>query len=660
MVEPTGTEGDGAPPPVTEAATPPPAPLPQSFSLPAIWRRIKHHKVMHWTLAYAAAAYTLLHGVEMLSEAQEWPHAIVRVLSLTLVLGVPVVITLAWYHGAKGLQRVSGPELVIITILLFIAGTALWRFSGSGTEIAASVATTTPTTSSTTTSAAPRTAVAVLPFANLTGDASKEYLGDGMAEELINTLTKVPGLKVPARTSTFAYKGRNTDIRQIAKDLGVGTILEGSVRAAGKRIRITAQLINAQDGLHLWSETYDEEFTDVFKLQDKLASEISAALQPRLGSAAIAAVMQPPPTRDVEAYDLFLQGESLSNRLTEANLGRAIELFQQAIRRDPKFGRAYAGIAEAHMAWGGILGIRAFDHDAAAERAARKALSLDSSLANAHNALAGLAGVRSNYLEMEAHARMALQLGANDGFIHAIRAGQLNSVGQLRAMLQEAQKAYLLAPVNPLVLALRSSFYSLAGRDADALRIADAAVELAYPRDNEPLAGVYALAAIRSKDFATASRLIGKTFDLSDTESARTAEVVRLVFVALADPTQRRAAIAARTRLYPRTAGDALTMETVTDLEPCFQSTMAYALLGAFDDAYELIDGCLDKRTVGTVLNPGQRALGVSWIWTEELRTFRRDSRFQGFVTRMGLMDYFQQYGPPDDCDLKDGKLTCR
>jgi adenylate cyclase len=142
-----------------------------------------------------------------------------------------------------------------------------------------------------------------MPFANLTGDATKDYLGDGMAEELINILTKVPGLKVPARTSSFAYKGRTTDIRQIAKDLGVGTILEGSVRAAGKRIRITAQLINAQDGLHLWSETYDEQFTDLFKLQDKLATQIASALQPNLTGTS-KAIGQAPPTQDVEAYRL--------------------------------------------------------------------------------------------------------------------------------------------------------------------------------------------------------------------------------------------------------------------------------------------------------------------------------------------------------------------
>jgi hypothetical protein len=157
-----------------------------------LWERLKQHKVMQWTLAYAAAAYTLLHIAEMLSEAQKWPHTIVRVFSLLLILGVPLVVTLAWYHGARGLQRVSGPELTIITILLLIAGSVLWVLSrGTNRETAAQ----TPSVSNAATTAgpaiasAPRTAVAVLPFANLTGDATKDYLGDGMAEELINTLT---------------------------------------------------------------------------------------------------------------------------------------------------------------------------------------------------------------------------------------------------------------------------------------------------------------------------------------------------------------------------------------------------------------------------------------------------------------------------------------
>ena len=144
----------------------------------------------------------------------------------------------------------------------------------------------------------PRTSVAVMPFVNLTGDPGKEYFSDGMAEELINELTRVPGLKVPARTSSFAYKGRNIDARQIAHDLGVATILEGSVRSAGERIRVTAQLVNAETGYHLWSQTYDRSFGDVFKLEDDISAEIVEALKTSMNTPPPARVAQTPPTRD--------------------------------------------------------------------------------------------------------------------------------------------------------------------------------------------------------------------------------------------------------------------------------------------------------------------------------------------------------------------------
>lgn len=418
-------------------------------------------------LANAALAYTVLHGVEMVAGALNWPHVIARVLTLVLILGIPVIATLAWYHGAKGLKRLSGGELITITLLGVIAGTLLWAFSGTGEEhktaqaeqrapaTPAPVATPTAVEPAPSTPPAPRTAVAVLPFANLTGDASKEYLGDGMAEELINTLAKVPGLKVPARTSTFAYKGRNTDIRQIAKDLGVGTILEGSVRAAGKRLRITAQLINAQDGLHLWSETYDEEFTDIFMLQDKLANAIALALEPKLADAGASPVTPTLPTQDVEAYNLYLQAWSLTHLGGTLNNQRAVDLFKQAVARDPKFAKAYAGLAAAYMGLGANAGADAEEADRiymAAAQAARNALALDPMLLEPHNSLAGIAQNHGNYMELAAHTEAALRLGGDDGRTRAIAAINYSYVGHHKGAVAEGKHAYALAPANPLVL----------------------------------------------------------------------------------------------------------------------------------------------------------------------------------------------------------------
>ncbi len=221
---------------------------------------------------------------------------------------------------------------------------------------------------------AARASVAVMPFANLTGDASKDYLGDGMAEELINVLVKVPGLTVPSRTSSFAYKGRNTDLKQIAKDLNVSTILEGSVRSAGETIRVTAQLIDAQTDRHLWSETYDRKSTDLFKLQDDLAHEIVAAFKTTMNADLPDISSQERPTKDVAAYALYLQGVASINRNSDANLVAGIDVLEKAIARDPNFALAYLALANARGLHGDPL--------ADVEPIGRKAVELDPSLAD--------------------------------------------------------------------------------------------------------------------------------------------------------------------------------------------------------------------------------------------------------------------------------------
>ena len=496
---------------------------------------------------------------------------------------------------------------------------------------------------------------------NLTGDPSKDYLGDGMAEELINTLARVQGLKVPARTSTFAYKGRDTDIRRIAKDLGVGSILEGSVRAAGKRIRITAQLINAQDGLHLWSETYDEEFTDIFQLQDKLATAITIALQPNLLAAAEAAVTEGPPTQDVEAYNLYPQGVSLLQRSSVQNAAKAIEYFQQALARDPKFARAYAMIARAHTAWSSLSTWSpvsgASDHLAAAERAARQALALDPNLAIGHLALASISGVRLQTLEMETHRRAAVSLAPNDGYIRGTSAMLLSGPGYLKQALEEVGKAYALAPANPSVVAFLAYLHAQAGHDLEAAKYAVAAVDLGFPKENFLLSATYELIALRAKRYGDAAEFAAKALDVRDPDQARTAEVARLVYAALADPSQRNAALAARARLYPKSGTAAAAGAGHTDFNLCGKSGYYYALMAANDVSYELLNECVDIWASGEA-RVFVRGI-VNWF-TPELRAFRQDPRFQAVEARLGLLEVWQRYGPPDDCDLKDGKLTCQ
>jgi TolB-like protein len=628
----------------------PSAPVPGApTALPGFWDRLKEHKIAQWTLAYAAAAYTLLHVVEMVSEALEWPHVIARVLTLVLGLGFPIVITLAWYHGAKALKRVSGPELMIITILLLIAGSLLWALNRRGEhETASSTATASAWHASDATTAALRS-VAVMPFANLTGDPSKEYLGDGMAEEVINSLANVPGLQVAARTSSFAYKGRNADIRQIGRDLNVSAVLEGSVRSAGNRIRITAQLINAQTGLHRWSQTYERKFTDLFQLQDELATAIVQALQVNLNGAAPSSVVRTPPAQSVEAYDLYLQGFSMMLRGGSVeNLRLALHLFDQAIARDPTFARAFAARSRARLTFL-VRGYPLANAREDAERDAEQALALNPKLGVAHQALGNVSALRGNWIQAESSYRAGIIDDGNDPDVHSgYGMVVLAATGRLNQADVEVRKAYELAPKSANHIRIVALLSATRGLDADALKFAELARGVGET-DTGTLSYVYVQDDIQHARYTEAAdRVIA---GLPPTvRDAGGAEVIRQVYGALADPTQKPAAAKALQGLVAKLGATHLGANVQRDFITDF------TMLGALDPAYELATLYLDEFVrSGT---GGGAAWTFLW-WVPEMRLFRKDSRFQAFVTRMNLIDYWKQNGPPDGCDLRDGTLTC-
>ncbi len=193
----------------------------------------------------------------------------------------------------------------------------------------------------------PQPSIAVLPFANMSADKENEYFSDGLAEEILNLLAKIPNLKVIARTSSFSFRGKEEDIRKIAETLGVSHVLEGSVRRAGNRLRVTAQLIHAADGAHLWSERYDRDMTDVFAIQDEIGQAISEALQVRLAPRTKAV--------NVEAYQLYLKGQYHRNRITAESLAKAKEYFEQALAIDPNYAAAYSGLASYHYSLAAIF-----------------------------------------------------------------------------------------------------------------------------------------------------------------------------------------------------------------------------------------------------------------------------------------------------------------
>ena len=245
--------------------------------------------------------------------------------------------------------------------------------------------------------------IAVLPFANMSRDADDEYFSDGLAEEIINALAQVPGLKVIARTSAFAFKGKNEDIRQIAETLGVSSILEGSVRRAGNRIRVTAQLIQASDGTHIWSQRYDRELADIFAVQDEISAAIARTLQ---------LTLTPAPERrmpSLPAYEAYLRYRYYQWRFTPEASQRSRECLEQALALDPEFALPYVGLADYHLALAAIGAIQAREAMPRARELAQRALELDPNLPEAHAMLGIVAGHYDfDWSEAERRFRLAV------------------------------------------------------------------------------------------------------------------------------------------------------------------------------------------------------------------------------------------------------------
>ena len=345
-----------------------------------VWGKLRRRKVVQWGIAYSVGAWGFLQGLEYVSEAFGWPGQLRQVAILALLVGLPIVLVLAWYHGDRGAQRVSGAEFAIITLLFLLGGGIFWRYDHATEPVTAKAPADADTAAATPAVAAAETgsSIAVLPFVNMSTDADNEFFSDGISEELLNVLVRVDGLGVASRTSSFAYKGSKLGAAAIARELKVDHILEGSVRKAGNRVRITAQLIDATQDRHLWSETYDRELTDIFAIQDEIANAIVTALRGTISTAsAAAAVRVRADTENLEAYELYLKARELF--IARRELPETVTLFERVVELDPKFARGWEGLAAVASimnSWG----FRDRDYDALARQAAARALELDPSL----------------------------------------------------------------------------------------------------------------------------------------------------------------------------------------------------------------------------------------------------------------------------------------
>jgi adenylate cyclase len=327
----------------------------------------------------------------------------------------------------------------------------------------------------------PSNRLAVLPFVNMSADPENEYFSDGITEELLNALTKVDGLQVTSRTSAFAFKGKNTDIREIAIQLNVDRVLEGSVRKAGNRVRISAQLINAADGYHIWSENYDRDVTDIFQVQDEISGIIANKLRENLTAKEHEQTLVKVPTQNLEAYTLFLKGLHFHNKLTPKDTRKAIECFEKAIALEPDYAHAYS-MAAAGYAFLGATGQMqpnvAFE---VVHKYSDKALLLDSSQAAGYVAK-GSAYLFYDWKWKKAYDSLtkAIELNPATTGAYQLLSFYYQITGQKKEAVDIMEKALKVDPLSPLVNHFLAEAYLNAGRIDDALKRAESLLDM-YP-----------------------------------------------------------------------------------------------------------------------------------------------------------------------------------
>jgi TolB-like protein/Tfp pilus assembly protein PilF len=435
------------------------------------WNRLTRRKVVQWGIAYAAGAWGLLQVLQFLADTYDWPAQVLRLVTLALAIGLPIALTLAWYHGDRGHQKPVRTELAIIALLLLLGGGALWLYGHRSTpaQTATTSATKTPAATATAVPADARPSIAVLPFENRSAKQDDAFFVDGIHDDILTQLTKIGAMKVIARTSVEQFRDTKLTTKEIGEKLGVTRVLEGGVQRAGDRVRVTVQLIDTATDGHLWAENYDRELTaaNIFAIQSEVATAIADTLNATLTAgekARLAAI----PTQSLEAWEAYQLGKQRMAKRTSDALRDAERFFQRAIDLDPKFALAYAGLAETYYLQADFGGARWDANSEKGKRAAAKALALDPNLAEAWVSSALVEMYNDQEERSEEALRRAIQLNPNHASAYDWLSWQAVNRGRTDEAVALAQKAVDLDPLSAGFNARLGIRLSNAGRFAEA------------------------------------------------------------------------------------------------------------------------------------------------------------------------------------------------
>src|SRR5438067_1811684 len=441
----------------------------QMSEKPSFFSELKRRNVYKVAVAYAIVGWLLVQIATQVFPFFDIPNWAVRLVVLLIVVGFPIALVIAWAFELtpEGIKRAEDVDLAkthsrggawiyvaiigaLVSVGLFFVG----RYSGR---------------SSAPTLEFPAKSIAVLPFDNLSEDKANAFFAEGVQDEILTRLAKVADLKVIARTSTQKFKSSPENLPDIAKQLGVLNILEGSVQKANDQVRVNVQLINALTNAHLWAEIYDRKLTDIFVVESDIAKTIADALQAKLTGSEKTAISNKP-TANPEAYELYLKGRFFWNKRTSMDLSKSVEYYNQAIAKDPNYALAYAGLADAYVLYPDYgVGTPAEFYPKAKEMAT-KALALDSTLGEPHAALgSAYANFDRDFAKSTQEFERSIQLNPNYATAHQWFDTTLLAMGDMDRALAESKKANELDPLSLIVNADLAFVYLYARRFDDSL-----------------------------------------------------------------------------------------------------------------------------------------------------------------------------------------------
>jgi len=459
-------------------------------NLRKFFAELRRRNVYKVAIAYAVVAWLLMQIATQVFPFLEIPNWAIRLVIMLIVIGFPIALVIAWAFELTpvGIKRTESADelptkaprnrawLYVIVISGAISASLFFIGRYSATSKQSGLI------------EVPAKSIAVLPFVDLSQAKDQEYFCDGISEEILDALARVEGLRVVARTSSFSFKGKNADVGEIAQKLNVQNVLEGSLRREGNRIRITAQLINARNGFHIWSDTFERELQGVFAVQDEITRSIVDALKIKLAVA--------PPVRtpgSTEAYDLYLKGLYYSNKSDEENLRKSLSLFQQALDKDPNFARAWTGIIKV---WEQLADayVRPLEAYPRVKEAASKALALDDKDAEAHCYLGEVKLlIDRDVAGAEGEIKRALQLDRNSATAHYFMSWLKLTQGDCDEGVNQIQEAEKLDPLSPMIIDSAAERYVAANRLDDAISAGKRVLQVDpnYIYFDSPLADAY-------------------------------------------------------------------------------------------------------------------------------------------------------------------------